>query len=169
MASVYQFFIQKYSHRYYDDKKATFVVEPKSSRLDVESEFNCKYVSFKGVSETGKVKNIYTENYAETEELRTFIPKDIVYENTELTLTLLFAPEGTTETDIQANERRFFEFVSGRKVEWYDTFRKRYVTLLLLNKPEVVNEVLYGGSRYRQVKYTFKNVFGRSFDKSQIK
>ena len=164
----YNFYIQKYSRKYWDKNKSKYVEEAKGELIDIEAQFKCKYVKFEGLSETGKVKNVYTETYAETEELRTYIPDDVLYENIDLSLTLLFAPDSTNDSDVQDNERAFFEYVSGHKIEYHDTFRNRYVSLLLLNKPEVVGEVLYGGSRYREVKYTFKNIYGRSFATSKI-
>ena len=164
----YKFYIQKYGRKYWDKNKSQYVEEAKGELIDIEAQFKCKYVKFEGLSETGKVKNIYTETYAETEELRAYIPDEVLYENTDLSLTLLFAPDSTNESDVQNNERAFFEYVSGHKIEYHDTFRNRYVSLLLLNKPEVIGEVLYGGSRYREVKYTFKNIYGRSFAESRI-
>ena len=164
----YKFYIQKYGRKYWDKNKSQYVEEAKGELIDIEAQFKCKYVKFEGLSETGKVKNVYTETYAETEELRTYIPDDVLYENTDMSLTLLFAPDSTNDSDVQNNERAFFEYVSGHKIEYHDTFRNRYVSLILLNKPEVVGEVLYGGSRYREVKYTFKNIYGRSFSNSQI-
>ena len=164
----YKFYIQRYSRKYLDKNKSQYVEEVKGELIDIEAQFKCKYVKFEGLSETGKAKNIYTETYAETEELRTYIPEEVLYENTDLSLTLLFAPSSTDENDVQDNERAFFEYVSGRKIEYHDTFRNRYVSLLLINKPDVVGEVLYGGSRYREVKYTFKNLYGRSFAESRI-
>ena len=164
----YKFYIQKYGRKYWDKNKSQYVEEAKGELIDIEAQFKCKYVKFEGLSETGKVKNIYTETYAETEELRMYIPDEVLYENTDLSLTLLFAPDTENDSDVQDNERAFFEYVSGHKIEYHDTFRNRYVSLLLLNKPEVVGEVLYGGSRYREVKYTFKNIYGRSFAESRI-
>ena len=165
----YKFYIQKYSRKHYNKETGKYDKEDIGEIIDIEAQFKCKYVKFEGLSETGKVKNIYTETYAETEELRMYIPDEVLYENTDMSLTLLFAPSSTEDNDVQDNERAFFEYISGHKIEYHDTFRNRYVSLLLLNKPEVVGEVLYGGSRYREVKYTFKNIYGRSFDKSQIK
>ena len=165
----YKFYIQKYGRKYWDKNKSQYVEEAKGELIDIEAQFKCKYVKFEGLSETGKVKNIYTETFAESEELRMYIPDEVLYDNTEISLTLLFAPDTENDSDVQDNERAFFEYVSGHKIEYHDTFRNRYVSLILLNKPEVVSEVLYGGSRYREVKYTFKNIYGRSFDKSQIK
>lgn len=164
----YKFYIQKYSRKHWNNETGQYDEEAKGELIDIEAQFKCKYVKFEGLSETGKVKNIYTETYAETEELRVYIPDEVLYDNTEISLTLLFAPDTENDSDVQDNERAFFEYVSGHKIEYHDTFRNRYVSLILLNKPEVVSEVLYGGSRYREVKYTFKNIYGRSFATSKI-
>ena len=164
----YKFYIQKYGRKYWDKNKSQYVEEAKGELIDIEAQFKCKYVKFEGLSETGKVKNVYTETYAETEELRTYIPDDVLYENTDMSLTLLFSPYSENDSDVQDNERAFFEYVSGHKIEYHDTFRNRYVSLILINKPEVIGEVLYGGSRYREVKYTFKNIYGRSFATPKI-
>ena len=164
----YKFYIQRYSRKHWNKETSQYDKEEKGELIDIEEQFKCKYVKFEGLSETGNVKNIYTETYAETEELRVYIPDEVLYENTDLSLTLLFAPDSANESDVQNNERAFFEYISGHKIEYHDTFRNRYVSLLLINKPEVIGEVLYGGSRYREVKYTFKNIYGRSFETSKI-
>lgn len=164
----YKFYIQRYSRKHYNKETSQYEKEDIGELIDIEERFKCKYVRFEGLSETGKVKNIYTETYAETEELRMYIPDEVLYDNTDMSLTLLFSPYSENDSDVQDNERAFFEYVSGHKIEYHDTFRNRYVSLLLLNKPEVVGEVLYGGSRYREVKYTFKNIYGRSFATSKI-
>ena len=164
----YNFYIQRYSRKHYNKETGKYDKEDIGELIDIEEQFKCKYVKFEGLSETGKVKNIYTETYAETEELRMYIPDEVLYENTDMSLTLLFSPYSENDSDVQDNERAFFEYVSGHKIEYHDTFRNRYVSLLLLNKPEVIGEVLYGGSRYREVKYTFKNIYGRSLSESRI-
>ena len=164
----YKFYIQRYSRKHWNKETSQYDVEAKGELIDIEKQFKCKYVKFEGLSETGKVKNIYTETYAETEELRMYIPDEVLYDNTDMSLTLLFSPDSENDSDIQDNERAFFEYISGHKIEYHDTFRNRYVSLILINKPEVIGEVLYGGSRYREVKYTFKNIYGRSFATSKI-
>ena len=164
----YKFYIQRYSRKHWNKETSQYDKEDIGELIDIEEQFKCKYVKFEGLSETGKVKNIYTETYAETEELRMYIPDEVLYDNTDMSLTLLFSPYSENDSDVQDNERAFFEYVSGHKIEYHDTFRNRYVSLLLINKPEVVGQVLYGGSRYREVKYTFKNIYGRSFATSKI-
>lgn len=137
--------------------------------IDVEATFHCLYVKATGISENGKAKNIYTESYPETDRMRLYIPDEIAYDNTSIVISLLFPgyPDGG-RMDVQDNERAFFEAVSGKKIEWHDNFRNRYVTLILIEAPKVTAETLYGGSRYRQMEYTFQNVYGRSFASSQI-
>ena len=164
----YKFYIQRYSRKHWNKETSQYDKEDIGELIDIEEQFKCKYVKFEGLSETGKVKNIYTETYAETEELRMYIPDEVLYDNTDMSLTLLFSPYSENDSDVQDNERAFFEYVSGHKIEYHDTFRNRYVSLLLINKPEVVGQVLYGGSRYREVKYTFKNIYGRSFATPKI-
>lgn len=165
---IYKFYIQKYGREHWNKDTGKYDKEAKGELIDIEEKFKCKYVKFEGLSEPGKVKNVYTETYADSEELRVYVPDEVLYEQTDISLTLLFAPSSANDNDVQDNERAFFEYVSGHKIEYHDTFRNRYVSLLLINKPEVVGEVLYGGSRYREVKYTFKNLYGRSFAESRI-
>lgn len=164
----YKFYISRQAHRFWHESTKEFVTEEADEPKDIEKEFGCKYVKLEGVNEYGKAKNIYTESYAETEELRVYVPEKVLYENTDISLTLVFpCVSKNNRLDVTTNERIFFEYVSGRCVEWYDTFRERYLTLLLINKPEVVGEVLYGDMRYREIKYTFKNIYGRSFEHSK--
>jgi len=136
--------------------------------VDVEATYKCKYVKATGISENGKAKNIYTESYAETDELRVYLPTQIAYENTKIKINLLFPAVSADRMDVQDNERTFFEAVSGKKIEWHDNFRNRYVTLVLIEAPKVTGELLYSGCRYRHIEYTFQNVFGRSFSTSQV-
>lgn len=163
----YSFYIYRLAHLVWNSGQHKYIEEPADQPKNIEEAFDCKYVKMEGLNEYGKVKNMYTESYAETEELRVHIPEEVLYENTDISLTLLFPATSEERLDITSNERRFFEYVSGRRVEWYDTFRRRFAVLVLINKPELVQEVLYGDTRYREVKYTFKNIYGRTFDTSK--
>lgn len=168
MEDNFKFYIRFYPVSKMDIVTGQVVTTPASSLIDIEENYRCFYIKMAGIGENGKAKNIYTESYAETDELRIFLPDEIAYENTKCELTLLFPAIDANRMDVQDYERIFFEAVSGKKIEFSDTFRKRYVTLVLIEAPKVVGEKLYGGSRYREVTYTFQNIFGRSFQNSQI-
>ena len=62
--SSYKFYIQKYSRKHYNKETGKYDKEDIGELIDIEEQFKCKYVNFEGLSETGKVKNIYTETYA---------------------------------------------------------------------------------------------------------
>lgn len=70
--------------------------------------------------------------------------------------------------EVTEQEQKFYNDIKGRLIEYHDTFRNRYWELLLTKQPAVVGEHLYGGQRYREVSYTFTNVYGTSFTESQI-
>lgn len=142
----YYFYIQKFP-----SEGQTYPI------LDIEQTFDCKYVKMSGIAEDGDVKNIYMEDFAEQSGVDAYIPESIAHKTTVCELTLLFEKSVCKE-----RERTFYEYVNGQLIQWYDTFRNRYVKLILKKEPETVGEKLYGGQQYRQVKYTFENVNGYS-------
>jgi hypothetical protein len=140
---------------------------------DLEHDFGAKYVSFTGLTESGAIKNIYIEDFAETTESAMYIPeqKDLAHESTTAALTLLWTADsisGTIAESVSEAENAFYNFIKGRMIEYSDTFRKRFYELILIDAPKMVAERLYGGQQYREVTYTFKNIYGTSFAESQI-
>lgn len=164
----YKFYIQRYSQSVWNADTQSYETESATDVINIEEHFHCIYVKLEGMAESGKVRNIYSESFAEETSPRYHIPKDIIHDVTNTTLTLLFPIVNDDIYDVQDNERAFYDFVKGRKIEYHDTFRNRYLTLILIDKPELVSEVLYGEARYRQVKYTFKNIYGKSYTESKI-
>jgi hypothetical protein len=136
--------------------------------IDIEATFNCKYCSFTGLMEDGDAKNIYTEEYAEGTELRVFTPDpdELTHNTTECKLTLLW--QSNEDYAVQSNERAFQNFVFGRRLVYYDTFRKKYFSLLMQKQPTKGEERLYSGKQYRQVTYTFTNLAGKPYDTNPI-
>lgn len=165
----YRFYIQRYEQSVWNASTKEYETEEGGELIDIEEFFHCKYVKLEGLSENGKIRNIYMESFAEEESSRLHIPKDILHESTNVALTLLFPIVNNNVYDVQDNERAFYDYVKGRKIEYNDTFRNRYATLILIDKPEMVSEVLYGESRYRQVRYTFKNIYGKSYTEPTLR
>lgn len=126
--------------------------------VSLEDYFNCmKYCSCKGLSTKGKPKNIYTENYAETEELRVFIPEAVVLENTDLEFT--FAFKGIGRRDMYD---RFCEWLTGYKIRYWDTCRKRQVDMILMDAVETGDDSLYGSEPFMTATFKFKNLKGKT-------
>ena len=125
---------------------------------DLESTFDgMKYVSCKGLSDYGKIKNIYTENYAETDALRLYLPENAVRENTDIEFEFGFEKEN--RRDVYDS---FVEWISGHKLKYWDTCRKREVEMILIEKIEVDEDVLIGSSPFIVVPFKFKNINGQT-------
>ena len=126
------------------------------TEVSIEDYFQgMKFVSCTGLSDKGKIKNIYTENYAETSELRVFIPAAITRENTEIEFSFGF--QGENRRDVFDN---FVEWVSGHKIRYWDTCRNREVDMVLINEISVDEDILLGTSPYIIVPFVFKNING---------
>ncbi len=150
----FRFYIQPYS-----------VGETKYPRKDIETEYSCDYMRFSDFDIKGDVKNIYEEDFAEKSGKRVFIPPKpkITYSAYECKLKLFF--KGTSA---KANADRFEDDMLGTKIEWFDTFRGKYATLLMKKKKNIEIERLYGNQQYVVAEYTFENIEGQVFDTSQI-
>lgn len=135
-------------------------------RRDVESYFKCRFMSMQGV-DGGGVKNTYTEDYAEQNGLRLWTPKpdDIRFKENDVTIKLRFRSEECG--DVIAARDAFYNYVAGEKLEWYDTFRKKYLQLCLIEAPTIEYEKLTG-SQYCVMSYKFKNFGGKPYTSSQL-
>jgi hypothetical protein len=154
MSNGYSFYIQKYPQG-----------DREFNAIDFESLYNCLYASMTNITEFGKIKNVYTETFAESEKARLYVPSSdlLVHETTDCTLTVLFKGD-----DALKNSLDFYDYIAGQVIEYHDTFRNLYVTLLLTEAPTKGEEHLYKGTKYRQMKYKFTNICGRAFTTSQI-
>ena len=115
------------------------------------------YLSCKGISDKGKIKNIYTESYADVEELRVYIPEEIVRESTDIEFEFGF--KKTNRRDLYDN---FVDWVSGHRIKYWDTARNREVEIILIEKVEVDEDLLKGDSPFIVVPFKFKNIRGSS-------
>lgn len=125
---------------------------------DLEATFQgMKYISCDGLSNYGKVKNIYTETYAETDELRVYLPENVARENTDIEFVFGFEKENRRDT-----YDRFVSWISGKKLRYWDTCRNREVEMVLVEKLEVDEDVLIGSSPFITIPFKFKNLNGQT-------
>lgn len=152
MSNGYNFYMQKYPQG-----KDTFNQE------DIEVMYNCWYLQFKDFAFPGEIQNIYTESFAEKDGVRTFIPSELSHAEYECKLQLLFS-RATCASDSEA----FYTAYCGQLCEYHDTFRNKYATLLMSKRPTVQQEQLYSDTPYQVVEFTFTNVNGITYTKSQL-
>lgn len=155
MSNGVNFYMQKYPQG-----KTTF------TREDIEQKYNCVYKKFSDLIFDGDIQNIYTESYAENNGVRVYIPdpSELAHKEYECKLQLLF-----NRATCQEDAEKFYKAYRGQLCEYYDTFRKKYATLLMIKRPTVQQERLYSNTQYQLVEFTFTNVKGVTFSNTQIK
>ena len=126
------------------------------TQVSLEDYFSgMKYISCEGLSNRGKIKNIYTENFAEFEDLRVYMPETVVRENTDIEFVFGFEKENRRDTFDS-----FVDWVSGYKIKYWDTARNRELEMVLIDKVEVDEDILIGSSPFITVNFKFKNLKG---------
>lgn len=146
----YRFYIQEYSS---------------PTKDDLEMRFICDYLKFSGIQKSGDIQNVYEESFCEKSGSRVYIPKksDLASKSYECKLKLLFRGEYPLSL---AN--RFWNELCGTKIEYSDTFRNIYMTLLMTKPMSIENERLYGDDKFVIAEYTFSNIGGQTYSNSQI-
>lgn len=133
---------------------------------DVEESFACRYVKMTNNAPTD-VKNTYSEDFPEADGSRIWLPPQLTYKSSEITLYLRWRSEECG--NVLLAERIFREAITGQKLEWHDTFRpNRYWQLVLEKAPEFQTEILNRDKQYIIVAYKFTNFGGKCYDKSQL-
>ena len=96
--------------------------------LDLEVDFKgLIYKEFTGLDSYGKIKSVYTEEFAETDELQIYQNSTPIRENTDLTFTCIF-----TGNDRRKVYHSFVNFLSKGKIQYWDNIRYRKVTFILI-------------------------------------
>lgn len=125
---------------------------------DIESKFDgLHYVKCDGLSKFGAVKNVFTETFAETSELRVYLPETVARENTDIEFEFAFDGENRRDT-----YHSFVEWLSGKKLKYWDTLRNRELEMILMESVEPEEDELYGSHPYIKVPFKFKNLKGET-------
>lgn len=126
--------------------------------MDLETDFpGLKYKEASGLLKKGKPKNIYTEEYADSDELRYYFPDEVCREATEITLSFVFVGENRNKAF-----EDFYNYVKAGPVYYWDTVRKRRAELLLAEEVEPGDDLYKGSSPYIDVDFKFTNIKGQT-------
>ena len=149
MEEKYYFYLQEV------DKDGKALDDAKS----VEDDFGdgVRYLKAAGIDVIGKPKNIYTESYAESDKLRTYIPPVIANEPTTITLSIGFFGD-----DRHKNRDAFNEYIRKGYHKFWDTFRKKSFTFFVQDTIEPTEENFFGNNPYIKMDYKLKNIKGKT-------
>lgn len=131
------------------------------TKVSMEDHFQgLKYLSCSGLEARGEIKNIYTENYADYDGIRTFHPSDVGADikrgSTEVKLALLFLGEGR-----RATYESFLNYIASGRFYWWDTVRHKKAWLLH-KESSAPQEDVVKGEPYIKVEFTFTNIWGET-------
>lgn len=127
--------------------------------MDLEQDFpGLVYIQATGLSDKGAPKNIYYEEYAESDEVRVHIPDVICRESTEIKMTFAFCG-----ADRRGVFDAFYDYVKHGRIKYWDTARRRMVKVVLSDAVEPSDDILKGSEPYILAEFTFRNLFGQSF------
>lgn len=151
--TAYRFYAQRYPNG-----STTY---PKK---DIEQTYNCRYMRFENLEVDGDIGNAYVETFAEKSGDNVYIPpkSDLAHKSYDCKLKLLFKGD-----NVQNNVRQFADDWMGVKMEYSDTFRNRFATLLMTKAPNIVSQRLYG-QKYAEVEITLSNIDGVTYSSSQL-
>lgn len=145
--SDYRFYMMRYG-------------EPGAVWKDLETGFpGLRYQGCTGLNSYGEPTNMYAEDFAETSKAEVYVSGTPAYRQTTIKLTLIFLEDDTKD---DKSYRDFMAFITGSGIAYRDTARKRKVLMYLSGATEPKSDTLYG-QRYKEVTFTFKNVYGHSF------
>lgn len=127
---------------------------------DLESDFEgLLYSKAKGLNDKGKIKNAYSEKYADSDRLRVYFPEEPKREATTVTFTFYFVGENR-----YAVFDEFVKYVSGGFRAFWDTKRKKKLIFYAPEAVTVANERWHSGTPYLSFDLKVQNVFGETFD-----
>lgn len=129
---------------------------------DLEVDFQgLKYIEAKGISKIGKVKNVYTEMYADSDKLRTWHPSEknveTTHEATTIQLKLLFYGDNRRSVYDQFNDYIY----DGYHMFW-DTLRNRKFVFFVSEATDPSDDVFKGGTPYIIGTWTLQNLKGKT-------
>lgn len=115
------------------------------------------YKEFSGLDSYGKIKSVYTEEFAETDELQIYQNPTPIRENPDLTFTCVFIGDNRRKT-----YHSFVDYISRGKIQYWDDIRNRKVTFILIEAVEPSEDKLYGDTPYIIASFKLKNIKGQT-------
>lgn len=137
--------------------------EDGSDWKNIEEAFpGLRYKECSGINSYGEPQGVYAETYAETTMAEVYVASEAAYKQTTIKLTLVFLEGEAEEDKNDASYHAFMKFISGCEIAYRDTVRMRKALMYLTGATEPKTDTLYG-QKYKEVTFTFTNVYGRTF------
>lgn len=124
--------------------------------IDLEAHFNgLLYSKCEGLETRGKRKNVYTETYSDSDEVRLWQGETVTRESTKLNFTFY-----VLGLDRQETVDAFYEYLNNGKFYYWDTVRLKKACIYLEDEFKLGTVKYYGSKPYIELKFTVHNLWG---------
>lgn len=126
---------------------------------DLERDFEgLRYAKCEGLNNYGAAKNIYTEVYADSDKLRTYVPNEVCHEAIDVAFTFYFFGDAATR---QRSFHAFMDYLrTGYHVYWDTARNRKFQFIPPMQAVSPSDEMWYGSRPYFKVELTLKGVRG---------
>lgn len=129
---------------------------------DIEEKFtNVRYMKATGINNIGKTKNIYTEEYADSDRKRVYMPPDGNYTNDGTEITMTFLIIGDAETRQTALDD-FINYLRIGVHRYWDDARNREFDFVITDEITVSDEKWHGTDPYVELQIKMQNLNGKT-------
>lgn len=117
------------------------------------------YMKASGLNDIGKPKNIYTENYADSDRMRVYLPPNDNYTHESTTITMTFLIVGDAESR-QITLEQFLEEITTGIHRYWDDARNREFDFVVNDEIKVSDERWHGSQPYVEITVPMLNLNG---------
>lgn len=120
------------------------------------------YMRAEGLYDIGKSKNIYTEEYADSDRKRFYLPDDKNYANESTKITMHFLIVGDAKRR-QATLQSFLDYVRVGVHRYWDDARNREFDFIVTDEIKVSSEKWHGSNPYVELAIPMQNLYGKTW------
>lgn len=131
-------------------------------QIDIEEQFSgLLYMRAEGLNGIGKSKNVYTEEYADSDRLRVYLPQDTQYTNEATKITMHFLIVGTA-SQRQNTLANFVDYVRKGVHRYWDDARNLEFDFIVQDEIKVSDERWHGSNPYVEIAVVMQNLNGKA-------
>lgn len=125
---------------------------------NIEEDFpGARYKEFQGLENYGKDKGVYTESFAETDQINVYKTSKPIRENITPTLTMLFMGNNRRST-----YHTFVDYITSGKMAYWDNCRNRKIFFVVEEAIEPSTDLLYGSTPYIEASFKLTCLNGQA-------
>lgn len=135
-----------------------YIQKEGEEKVNLETKFGrILYSKCEGLDTKGKRKNVYTETYSDSDNLRVWQGEEVTREATKITITLAFI--GNRE-ERQETFDALYEYIKNGKLYYWDTARNKKAYFIFTEEYKTSEEMFYGSQPYILASFTLQNLWG---------